>query len=109
MLLNGEEIGKVFIRAIINSSERFHTADDFIYALKRAVDNTPLEIVNQKIRSATHQDSDDFTKYDTPPEVDLSEDDKENRSNSLNRLLFDTENEDIKPKPKLEPKPEPEP
>ena len=108
-LLGGEEIGKVIIKAISNSSERFQTADDFIYALKRAVDNTPLEIVNQKIRSAKHQDPDDFTKYDTPPEVDLSEDDKENCSNSLNRLLFDTENEDIKPKPKLEPKPEPEP
>lgn len=46
--LGGEEIGRVIVKAISSSSERFQTADEFMGALELAIDNTPSEIFNEK-------------------------------------------------------------
>ncbi len=50
-VLGGEEIGHVIVKAISNSTERFKTADEFINALKLAINNTPSEILNEKIKA----------------------------------------------------------
>lgn len=48
--LGGEKIGRVIVKAISGSLERFQTANEFIEALEVAADNTPSEILNEKIK-----------------------------------------------------------
>ena len=49
-MLGGDAIGQVIVKAISNSKERFQTADEFISALEAAVDNTPSEVFNEKVK-----------------------------------------------------------
>lgn len=48
-LLGGEKIGRVIVKAISNSFERFQTADEFINDLELAIDSTPAELFDEKI------------------------------------------------------------
>ena len=48
--LGGDTIGRAIVKSISNSTERFQTADEFINALERAIDQTQPEIFNEKIK-----------------------------------------------------------
>lgn len=48
--LGGEAVGRVIVKSISNSNERFQTANVFISALKKAIQQTPPEIFDKKIK-----------------------------------------------------------
>lgn len=48
--LGGDAIGRVIVKSISNSTERFQTADEFIDALEQAIDQTQPEIFNEKVK-----------------------------------------------------------
>ena len=48
--LGGEEIGRVIVKAISRSTERFQTANEFIKALEAAISRTPAEMLNESIK-----------------------------------------------------------
>lgn len=98
--LGGEKIGRVIVKAISNSSERFYTADEFINALELAIDNTPSEIFNQKIKFGTLPytepiDESEAKLYSSTIGEAISQSVseeciKEERNNSLNKHLFES-------------------
>ena len=51
--LGGEAIGRVIVKALSNSAERFQTADEFITALNTAIDSTPPELLDERIKFDT--------------------------------------------------------
>lgn len=63
--LGGEAIGRVIVKAISSSSERFQTADEFIDALETAITNTPTEVFNKNISFGEFP----FTEYSEEPKV----------------------------------------
>lgn len=95
-----EAIGRVIVKAIYSSSERFQTADGFIDALETAIDNTPTEVFNEKISFGTFS----FSEHSEKPKVkqygnsigekalqSMPEEYIENeRNNSLNKHLFES-------------------
>ena len=117
--LGGDAIGRVIVKAISNSSERFQTADEFINALELAIDNTPSELFNEKISFGAFS----FSEYSTEPKVKqygstigetapqsvLEEHIEDERNRSLNKHLFESIGEvpstDV---PKMEPLVRPE-
>lgn len=99
-LLGGEAIGHVLIKAISNSIERFQNADEFINALKLAVEDTSPELLNEKINVKR-----DFSSKNTEESVNMQygitigeieqqtvfEENIENEcNNSLNKHLFES-------------------
>jgi len=98
--LGGEAIGRVIVKAISSSSERFQTADEFIDALEAAIDNTPTEVFNEKISFGALP----FTEYseepkakqygstigETAPQSTPEEHIEDERNNSLNKHLFES-------------------
>lgn len=98
--LGGETIGRVIVKAISSSSERFQTADEFIDALEAAIDNTPPEVFNEKISFGDLH----FTEYseepkakqygstigETAPQSTSEEHIEDERNNSLNKHLFES-------------------
>lgn len=98
--LGGEEIGRVIVKAISNSSERYQTADEFIDALELAIDNTSFEILNEKINLAMSTCTEPIceprakeyasTLGETAPTSDSEERIEDERNNSINKHLFES-------------------
>lgn len=98
--LGGEEIGRVIVKGISNSSERFQTATDFINALELAIDNTPSEIFNEKIKFGTSSYTEsidgprakqfDSTIGETTPQSTSEEHIEDERNYSINKHLFES-------------------
>lgn len=98
--LGGEEIGRVIVKAISNSAERFQTADEFINDLELAIDNTPSEIFNEKIKIGTFSytepiDEPKAKQYgstigETTPQFVSEEHIEDERNTSLNKHLFES-------------------
>ncbi len=96
--LGGEEIGRVIVKAISNSAERFQTADEFINDLELAIDNTPSEIFNEKIKIGTFSytepiDEPKAKQYgstigETTPQFVSEEHIEDERNTSLNKHLL---------------------
>lgn len=96
--LGGDAIGRVIVKSITHSSERFQTADEFIAALNEAVDNTPPEQLNEKIAFNTSSNEESLReeqKYastlgETIPEPTLKENQKDEDNSTLNKHLFES-------------------
>ena len=98
--LGGEAIGRVVVKAISGSSERFQTADEFINALETAIDNTPTEVLNEKISFGAfpfteYSEEPDAKQYgstigETAPQSTPEEYIENERNNSLNKHLFES-------------------
>lgn len=98
--LGGEEIGRVIVKAISNSAERFQTADEFINDLELAIDNTPSEVFNEKIKIGTFSytepiDEPKAKQYgstigETTPQFVSEEHIEDERNTSLNKYLFES-------------------
>lgn len=112
--LGGDAIGRVIVKSISNSTERFQTADEFIDALEQAIDQTRPEIFNEKIKFgiSSYVESTEEPKAkqysatlgETVPDSVPEECSEDEHSISINRHLFDSIGEvpttDI---PKVEP------
>lgn len=97
--LGGDAIGRVIVKAISNSSERFQTADEFIEALELAIDNTPSEFFNEKITFGTFSHAEHrpepkeqygSTIGESTPQIVPEENNDDNRNNDLNKHLFES-------------------
>ena len=98
--LGGAEIGRVIVKAISSSSERFQSADKFMDALELAIDNTPFEIINEKIDFGTSSCTEPIgepsakeygsTLGETAPLSGSEEHIEDERSNSINKHLFES-------------------
>lgn len=98
--LGGEAIGRVIVKAISGSSERFQTADEFINALELAIDNTPSDVFNEKISFGAfpfseHSEEPKAKQYgstigETAPQSVHEENIEDERNNSLNKHLFES-------------------
>lgn len=96
----GDAIGQVVVKAISNSKERFQTADEFISALEAAVDNTPSEVFNEKVKlevspSTEPEDKGFAGQYrltigETLPDSVTEEAAEDDHSSSLNEHLFES-------------------
>lgn len=112
--LGGEEIGHVIVKAISSSSERFQTADEFINSLELAIDNTPSEILMQKVKLGISSYTEPVgepkaKKYgstlgEAAPQPTLEEHVEDERNTSINKHLFESIGE-VPPTdvPKVEP------
>lgn len=99
-MLGGDAIGQVIVKAISNSKERFQTADKFISALEAAVDNTPSEVFNEKVKlevspSTEPEDKGFAGQYrstigETLPDSVTEEAAEDDHSSSLNEHLFES-------------------
>ena len=98
--LGGEEIGRVIVKAISSSFERFQTADEFMNALELAIDNTPSEIFNEKIKFCISSYTEPIdeqrakeygsTLGETAPPSTSEEHIEDERNNSINKHLFES-------------------
>lgn len=98
--LGGAEIGRIIVKAISNSSERFQTAGDFITALELANDNTPSEKFNESIKTGTSFytepiDESKVKQYgstigETTPQFVTEELIEEEQNNFINKYLFES-------------------
>lgn len=112
--LGGEEIGHVIVKAISSSSERFRTADEFINSLELAIDNTPSEILMQKVKLGISSYTEPVgepkaKKYgstlgEAAPQPTSEEHVEDERNTSINKHLFESIGE-VPPTdvPKVEP------
>ena len=99
-MLGGDAIGQVIVKAISNSKERFQTADEFISAFEAAVDNTPSEVFNEKVKlevspSTEPEDKGFAGQYrstigETLPDSVTEEAAEDDHSSSLNEHLFES-------------------
>lgn len=97
-LLGGELIGGVIIKALLNSSERYQSAEEFKRELENAVNNTLADILDEKVNysvSVKMESNDDLrqksygaTIGETVKSVTYREDNEENIS--VNRYLFES-------------------
>ena len=102
--LGGEAVGRVVVKAISSSSERFQTADEFINALELAIDSTPTEVFNEKISfgafsSSEHSEQPKPEQYgstigETAPQSVHEEHIEDERNNPLHKHLFESIGED---------------
>ena len=97
--LGGEAIGRVIVKALSNSAERFQTADEFITALNTAIDSTPPELLDERIKFDTpsgQQPLSEAKQYAATLGETLSEPaseenlEDEHYSATINKHLFDT-------------------
>lgn len=98
--LGGEEIGRVIIKAVSRSTDRFHTADEFITAFEIAINNTPPELFAERIqiakssyanlRDIRNQQQYGTTIGEIAPQSALEETPEASGSASLNKHLFDS-------------------
>ncbi|WP_279155528.1 serine/threonine-protein kinase [Thomasclavelia cocleata] len=103
--LGGEAIGRIIVKAISSSSERFQTADEFINALESAIDSTPPEVFNEKISFGAfsfseHNEEPKAKQYgstigETAPQSVHEEHIEDGLNNSLNKHLFESIGEDL--------------
>lgn len=99
-VLGGEAIGRVIVKAISNSTERFQTADDFINDLQKAIEDTPSEIFNEKIKFETPADKESVGKVqgkqygatlgETMSDFMPREDTEDEHNSSINKYLFES-------------------
>lgn len=98
--LGGDAIGRVIVKSISNSMERFQTADEFINALEQAIDQTQPEIFNEKIKFgiSSYVESTEEPKVkqygstlgETVPDSALEEYSEDEHNTSINRHLFES-------------------
>ncbi len=98
--LGGEEIGRVIVRAISSSTERFQTASEFIKSLKIALNRTPTEILNVSTKfntgsSVSSQIESKQKQYastigETVPQFVSEENDTDKQNSSINKHLFES-------------------
>lgn len=99
-VLGGEAIGRVIVKAISNSTERFQTADDFINDLQKAIEDTPSEIFNEKIKFETPSDKESVGKVhekqygatlgETMSDFMPGENTEDEHNSSINKHLFES-------------------
>ncbi|MDO4345547.1 MAG: protein kinase [Eubacteriales bacterium] len=99
-VLGGEEIGQVIVKAISDSSGRFQNASDFINALELAINKTSPEALNKSVKlstiSSAHMKAEPEQKQyvstigETVPRSSFEEYVKDDRSNSINKHLFES-------------------
>lgn len=98
--LGGEQIGQVIVKAISSSSERFQTADEFISALEWAAENTPADILDEKVKFNISSHSESInnpppkeygaTLGEVAPSSISEEHLEDERNNSINKHLFES-------------------
>lgn len=100
--LGGKDIGDVIVKAISSRDERFQSAEEFIEALEKAAQNTPDNILSEKVKYNTfHSTNNDVKrKYDTTlDDIVSSKKDTVNNptsaGNAVNQHLFDTVGETV--------------
>ncbi len=98
--LGGEKIGRVIVKAISGSTERFQTADEFIKALESAISITPAETLNESTKFSTassaysqtepKQKQYSSTIGETAPQSISEELKTDERNSSINKHLFES-------------------
>ena len=98
--LGGDAIGRVIVKSISNSTERFQSADEFINALEQAIDQTRPEIFSEKIKfgvSSYVESTEEpkakqygFTLGETVPDSEPEEYSEDEYNTSINRHLFES-------------------
>lgn len=99
--LGGEYIGRVIVQAIAKSDERFQSADEFLSALEWAVNNTPADLLDTRVKFNTVSQSEPVSEPQSKvfsstigeavtPSVfeEVPADDE--RNNSINKHLFES-------------------
>lgn len=103
--LGGDEIGRVIVKSVSGSSERFQNAGDFIHALEAAIRSTSPETLDQSIQFRTipsgytqperTQKQYDSTIGEAASAAVADEHTAEKRNSSINRHLFESISEAI--------------
>lgn len=98
--LGGDAIGRVIVKSISNSTERFKTADEFINALEQAIGQTRPEIFNEKTKFgvSSYVKSTDEPKVkqysstlgETVPDSAPEEYSEDEHNTFINRHLFES-------------------
>ena len=98
--LGGEEIGRVVLKAISNSAERFQTAGEFIEALEDAIKKTSSEKLDESTKfsaasSVSSQAEPTQKQYastigETAPQSVSEEHSTDKRNSSINKHLFES-------------------
>lgn len=98
--LGGEEIGRVIVKAISRSTERFQTANEFIKALEAAISRTSAENLSESIKfntgSCTYSQAEPKHKQysstigETVPQLISEEHSVDERNSSINKHLFES-------------------
>ena len=60
--LGGEYIGRVVVQSIAKSDERFQSADEFLSALEWAENNTPADVLDERIKFNTVSQTEPFNE-----------------------------------------------
>mgnify|MGYP003014012365 FL=1 len=98
--LGGEEIGRVIIRAISGSNERFQIAGEFINALESAISKTSDSVLDESVKfntassphsqSTVHQKQYASTIGEVLYESTIMEHSNDERNSSINKHLFES-------------------
>jgi len=98
--LGGEEIGRVVVKAISNSAERFQTAGEFIEALENAIRKTSSEKLDESTKFSTassaysqvepKQKQYASTIGEAAPQSVSEEHSTDKRNSSINKHLFES-------------------
>ena len=98
--LGGEEIGRVIIRAISGSNERFQIAGEFINALESAISKTSDSVLDESVKfntassphsqSTVHQKKYASTIGEVLYESTIMEHSNDERNSSINKHLFES-------------------
>lgn len=98
--LGGEEIGRVIIRAISGSNERFQIAGEFINALESAIRKTSDSVLDESVKfniassphsqSTVHQKQYASTIGEVLYESTIMEHSNDERNSSINKHLFES-------------------
>lgn len=99
--LGGEYIGRVVVQSIAKSDERFQSADEFLSALEWAENNTPADVLDERIKFNTVSQTEPFNEPQskvfsstigesvTPSAFEEAPADDE-RNGSINKHLFES-------------------
>ena len=94
--LGGNSIGNVIVKAISDSSNRFQSAEEFMQALKVALQNTSEEVLSKKIKfnvvpaSSSNNGNYDATFHNNSLSAGTLNTDGTSSSPSVHQHLFDT-------------------
>lgn len=98
--LGGDEIGHVVVKSISGSRDRYQTADEFIEALRSAIEKTQVDVLKESIGletnlSAHSSNEPNQKQYAStlgaePPKVESDGNDTDEQSSSINKHLFDS-------------------
>ena len=99
--LGGEYIGRVVVQSIAKSDERFQSADEFLSALEWAANNTPADVLDERVKFNTVSQTEPFSEPQskvfsstigesvTPSAFEEAPADDE-RNGSINKHLFES-------------------